>query len=194
MRAYRAEVARLADKYLNRPLKDVDVSALIADLVKGATRFGLEIPPDFLLVGKALMTIEGIGKEIDPDLDILEEARPHFTEILRKRYAPERIANDAWRGLQRMSGAAYELPQQLREVMDDLRGGRLVVQSRNAESATMLDRLGRRIVAGLVAGSCIVAGSWLISRPEAVQWLGAAILAIGGLWLATHLVLDLRRR
>jgi ubiquinone biosynthesis protein len=194
MRAYRAEVARLADKYLNRPLKDVDVSALIADLVKGATRFGLEIPPDFLLVGKALMTIEGIGKEIDPDLDILEEARPHFTEILRKRYAPERLANDAWRGLQRMSGAAYELPQQLREVMDDLRGGRLVVQSRNVESATMLDRLGRRIVAGLVAGSCIVAGSWLITKSEGIRWVGAGLLAVGGLWLVAHLAFDLRRR
>ncbi|MBW2527139.1 MAG: phosphotransferase [Deltaproteobacteria bacterium] len=194
MRAYRAEVARLADKYLNRPLKEIDVSALIADLVKGATRFGLEIPPDFLLVGKALMTIEGIGKEIDPELDILAEARPHFVEVLRKRYAPERIASDAWRGLQRMSGAAYELPQQLREVMDDLRGGRLIVQSRNAESAAMVDRLGRRIVAGLVVSASIVAGAWLITKPSSARWAGVALLCMGALWMAGHLIGDRRRK
>ena len=40
-------------------------SAMIADLVKGATKYGLEIPADFLLVGKSIMTIEGIGKEIE---------------------------------------------------------------------------------------------------------------------------------
>lgn len=194
MRAFRAEVARLADKYLDRPLKEVDVSALIADLVRGATEFGLEIPPDFLLVGKALMTIEGIGKEIDPELDILEEARPHFVEILRKRYAPERLATDAWRGLQRLSGAAYELPQQLREIMDDLRDGRLTIQSRDAESAAMVDRLGRRIVTGLVVSSCLLAGAWLITKPATAPWVGAVLLAVGALWLAGHLALDRRRR
>src|ERR1043165_2630280 len=76
MRAYRAEVAELSEKYLGRPLKEIDLAAMISDLVGGATKYGLEIPPDFLLVGKALMTLEGVGKEIDPDLDVYSEARP----------------------------------------------------------------------------------------------------------------------
>jgi predicted unusual protein kinase regulating ubiquinone biosynthesis (AarF/ABC1/UbiB family) len=52
------------------------MAAMISDLVRGATKFGLEVPPDFLLVGKAIMTIEGVGKEIDPDLDVFGEAKP----------------------------------------------------------------------------------------------------------------------
>lgn len=194
MRAFRAEVARLADKYLDRPLKEVDVSALIADLVKGATQFGLEIPADFLLVGKALMTIEGVGKEIYPDLDVLEEARPHFVALLRKRYAPERVANDMWRAMQRLSGAAYELPQQLREVMDDLRDGRLTVQSRDVESTKMLDRLGRRLVAGMVVAACTLGGAWLLAGQPTGHWVGVALLVFGGLWLLGHVAVDHRRR
>ena len=61
MREYRAEVGLLAEKYIGRPLKDIELSAMLRDLVQGAMKYGLEIPPDFMLVGKALMTIEGIG-------------------------------------------------------------------------------------------------------------------------------------
>ena len=74
------------------------------------------------------------------------------------------------------------------------RDGRLTVQSRDTESAQMIDRLGRRVVAGLVASACIVAGSWLITKQPAVQWAGGALLAVAALWLSVHVALDLRRR
>ena len=74
MRDYRGEVALLAEKYLGRPLKEIDLSAMLRDLVQGAMKYGIEIPTDFLLVGKALMTLEGIGKQLDPDLDVFGEA------------------------------------------------------------------------------------------------------------------------
>ncbi|MDB4939034.1 MAG: Ubiquinone biosynthesis monooxygenase UbiB [Labilithrix sp.] len=51
MRDYRAEVALLAEKYLGRPLKEIDLSAMLRDLVQGAMKYGIEIPTDFMLVG-----------------------------------------------------------------------------------------------------------------------------------------------
>jgi ubiquinone biosynthesis protein len=194
MRAYRAEVSFLADKYLNKPLREIDMAAMIADLVKGATKYGLEIPADFLLVGKALMTIEGIGKEIDPDLDVFEEARPYFMDLLRKRYAPERIATDVWRGLERLSSAAYDLPQQTREIMDDLRMGRLTLHTQDIETAPVFDRLGRRVFAGLVVAAFVVSGAWLIGKGGDYIIVGAILLSFGLAWLFWHVVLDFRRR
>jgi len=193
-RAYRAEVSRLADKYLGKQLKEIDFAGLIADLVKGATKYGLEIPADFMLVGKAMMTIEGIGKEIDPNLDLLEEARPYFMDMLRKRYAPERVAGDMWRGLERLSAAAYDLPQQLREVMDDLRLGRLTLQTQDVDSPRAMDRLGRRILAGLVVAAFVLSGVWLIPRGDIAQIVGIGLLLLGMAWLFWHVVLDFRRR
>ena len=193
-RAYRAEVSRLADKYLGKQLKEIDFAGLIADLVKGATKYGLEIPADFMLVGKAMMTIEGIGKEIDPNLDLLEEARPYFMDMLRKRYAPERVAGDMWRGLERLSAAAYDLPQQLREVMDDLRLGRLTLQTQDVDSPRAMDRLGRRILAGLVVAAFVLSGVWLIPQGDIAQIVGIGLLLLGMAWLFWHVVLDFRRR
>lgn len=193
MRAYRAEVSLLAEKYLGRPLKEIDVAAMISDLVRGATKYGIEIPADFLLVGKAIMTIEGVGKEIDPDLDVFGEARPYFLELLRKRYSPERMGMEAWRGLERLSGAAYDLPQQLREVLDDLRLGRLTLQTSNPTLPKTVDRLGRRVFSGLVVATFVLAGTSLLALGRQ-EILGYVLLVFGCLVLLGHVGLDLIRR
>ena len=137
MQAYRAEVALLAEKYLGKQLKDIELSSMIRDLVRGATKYGLQIPTDFTLMGKALMTIESVGKEIDPEIDVFAEARPLFVELLRKRYSPERLGNELLRRLERLSGATYNMPQQLQEVLDDLRLGRLSVRTRRSGSGAI---------------------------------------------------------
>jgi ubiquinone biosynthesis protein len=192
MRAYRAEVSVLAEKYIGRPLKEIDLAAMIADLVRGATKFGLEVPPDFLLVGKTLMTIEGVGKEIDPDLDVFTEARPYFLELLRKRYSPERIGNELWRGLEKLSGAAYDLPHQLREILEDLRLGRMTVRTSDPTLPGIVNRLGRRLFAGLVVGAFVLAGTWLLAS-RAHETVGFILIGFGVLFMVAHVFLDLFR-
>ena len=193
MRAYRARVSVLADKYLSKPLGEIDLAMMIADLVKGATEFGLEIPADFMLVGKALMTLDGVGKEIDPDLDIFEEVRPFFVDLLRQRYAPERIATDVWRGMEKLSATAYDLPHQLREVMDDLRLGRLTLRTSDTQRSRDVDRLGRRIFAGMIVSSSVLAGSWLLTQTPNLRPVGLVMLIFGTIWLFWHVVRDFRK-
>lgn len=193
IRAFRARVAELGAKYLGRPLKEIDLSAMIRDIVRGATEFGLEIPPDFLLVGKSLMTIESIGKQMDPDLDVFGEAKPHFINILRQRYSPQRLGNEVWRGLEKLSGAAYELPVQLQEILDDVRFGRLSVKTADPALPQVVDRLGRRIFTGLVVSCSIGSGAWLVTHPS-LMTLGVMMLMVGMFILLAHVALDLRRR
>ena len=193
MRAYRAEVTRLSEKYLGKPLKEINLSALISDLVGGATQFGLEIPPDFVLVGKALMTIEGVGKEIDPNLDVLEETKPYFLDLMRKRYSPERLGMELWRGLGQVSGAAYDLPQQTRDILEDLRLGRLTLRVMDAAMPVMVDRLGRRLRASLIVGTFVLSGSWLVGT-SAHAVAGYVMVAFGVLVLGAHTAADAVRR
>jgi ubiquinone biosynthesis protein len=192
MREYRAEVGMLAEKYLGKPLKEIELSAMIRDLVQGAMKYGLEIPTDFMLVGKALMTIEAIGKELDPDLDVFSEAQPQFLEILKQRYSPQRIGNELIRGAAQLSRAGYDMPMQLREVLDDLRLGRLTVRAPDPDLARAGDRLGRRIFTGLVVASLVGAGALLL-HGAAHEILGGVLMGLAvALWLS-HMLLDLRR-
>ena len=190
MREYRAEVALLAEKYIGRPLKEIALSAMIRDLVQGAMKYGLEIPPDFMLVGKALMTIESIGKELDPDLDVLGEATPHFTELLKQRYSPERLGVELWRGVEQLSRAGYDLPMQLREVLDDLRLGRLSLRTADPAMPRVFDRVGRRVFSSIVIGTMLLSGALLINGQHEIVGgilLGSAIVGLIGHWVGDAL-------
>jgi ubiquinone biosynthesis protein len=183
MTAFRAEVSRLAEKFIGVPLRDIQLSALIRDLVDAAVRFGLEIPTDFMMVGKALMTLEGIGRELDPELDVFDEAKPYFLALLRKRLDPEELGNDALRGIERFAGVAHDVPLHLREVLDDLRMGRLEIRTAETQLGPSLDRLGRRVFSGFVVASLnVVAGLALVSSWRYGVWAAAALLAAS--WLA----------
>jgi ubiquinone biosynthesis protein len=191
MEAYRAEVAMLSEKYLGKPLKDIELSSMIRDLVYGATKYGLEIPTDFLLVGKALMTVEGVGKEIDPELDVFTEAKPLFVDLLRKRYSPERIGNQLLRRLEKLSGATYHVPEQLQEVLDDLRLGRLSLRAIDTGLPSSADRLGRRIFSGLIASALVLSGAIVFAAHYEI--VGGVMLALAFGLLSMHTLFDLYR-
>ncbi|HEY8091052.1 MAG TPA: hypothetical protein VIF09_24485, partial [Polyangiaceae bacterium] len=182
----------LAEKYLGKPLKEISLSAMIRDLVQGAIKYGLEIPTDFMLVGKALMTVEGIGKQIDPDLDIFGETAPYFFEIVRKRYSPLRLGNELWRGVEQISKAGYDMPMQVREVLEDLRLGRLTLRAEDPGLPSAADRLGRRLFAGLTVAA-LIGGGVVLVRDVSHETLGTALLVAGGLVWLLHVARDLRR-
>lgn len=191
MHAYRAEVALLSEKYLDKPLKDIEMSAMIRDLIRGGTKFGVEIPTDFVMMGKSLMTIEGIGKEIDPDFDVYEEAKPIFTELLRKRYSPERMGNELLRRIERLGGASYNLPQRIEEVLDDLRLGRLQLTSVDKEKTLAIEGLGRRLITGFVAAALILGSTILLVADR--ERAGYALLVVALLLLAGHTLAEFAR-
>ncbi len=197
MRAYRDEVSLLAEKYLGKPLKEIEISAMIRDLVQGAMKYGLEIPTDFMLVGKSLMTIEGIGKQLDPDLDVFGEASPYFLDLLKQRYSPQRIGNDLWRGVEQLSRAGYDMPMQMREVLDDLRLGRLSVRTVDPELPRATDRLGRRLFTAIVVATLLGSGTHLIksdaSGGSPHELLGIGMLVVAALFWLGHALLDFRR-
>jgi ubiquinone biosynthesis protein len=191
MREYRAEVALLAEKYIGRTLKEIDLAAMIRDLVQGAMKYGLEIPTDFMLVGKSLMTIEGIGKQLDPDLDVFAEAQPYFIDILKKRYSPEHIGNQLMRGAAQLTSAGYDLPLQAREVLDDLRMGRLSVRTADPALPLVADRLGRRLFSGLVVAASTIAGAMAAPHDKT---LSVVLFVVAAVIFVLHTLRDLRRR
>ena len=192
VRAFRAEVARLSRVHLGKPLREVSIAALVRDLVQGAVQFDIEMPPELMLVGKALMTVEGIGREIDPDLDVLAEARPTMVRILARRYAPDRVAKDVLKGLQQLSRAAGSFPGQIYAILEDLRSGKFEVRSYDPNLPGALDRFGRRVYSGVSIGGFTLAGAYLITHAH--EGLGWTLLALAGAQLLFHLGGDLRRK
>jgi len=183
--AYEAEVTALSQRYLGKRLKEINLGHLLRDLVMGSRKYGVEAPSELLMLGKSLMTVEGVGKEIYPDLDLLEEVKPYFIRLVQHRYSPERITEDAMRGLRRIGTAASEVPLQVEEILEDLRKGSFSVRTHQTQLEQAADRLGRRTFSGLVVGSSIVAGAILLAAEN--YWLGGAALVSGGAYALLHM-------
>jgi ubiquinone biosynthesis protein len=182
--AFEAEVERLADKYLHKQLQDVEFAELIRDLAKGAVRYGIEIPPDFMLVGKALMTIEGIARQIYPELNVAAEVKPYVTSILGARYSPERITNDLLHLATRLGSTATELPGLADDILEDLRQGRLTLEIRQASLLLAQDRLGRRIFTGVIIAAMVIAAAILLAGAHTL--IGGAMLGVAATWGVLH--------
>jgi ubiquinone biosynthesis protein len=135
------------------------------------------------------MTLEGIGKQLDPELDVLGEAQPFFLKIIKERYSPQRLGNDLIRGVEQLSRAGYDVPIQAREVLEDLRLGRLVIKTADPGLPGAADRLGRRMFSGVVVASMTVSGA-LLTPHQLVG--GLALFAIAALMGTLHVVRDRR--
>lgn len=190
--SFEADVGALSERYLGKSFRDLQLSALVRDLIAAATRHGLEIPADFLMVGKTLMTIEGIGKELYPDLDLLAEVKPYFVKLMWQRYAPERLGQDWLRTVSRFATAASDMPTQVQEILDDLRQANLTLQVREPQLAQATERLGRRVFSGIIIASLILAGALLVATRHG-RW-GVGLWAVAMLWTLWHATGQLLRK
>ncbi len=185
---FREDVATLSEKYLGRSLAEIQLSKLIRDLGHIASVHGLEVPTDFVLVGKAMMTVEGIGRQLAPELDVFQESRPFFLRLLRRRYSPERLGLQFLRRFERLTDATSNLPHQLTDILEDLRTGRLRIGVDNGDASNSADRLGRRILTGCITGCCTLGGTVLLSNQK--DAVAGVLLGVGLTWLIGHLARD----
>ncbi len=191
-RAFRAEVSQLSEKYLGRPIAEIELAALVRDLVQGAVKYDIEMPTEMMMVGKALMTVEGIGKEIHPDLDAVGELRPYLVKLLMQRYSPERVGKDLLRGLGQLTTVAQRFPSQVNDILDDLRSGQLQVKTSDPQLPEAADRVGRRVFAAISTAGITLSGAALLAagRHETLGW---TLLCLSGANVLLHLVRDWRR-
>lgn len=185
--AFEAEVSTLADKYLGKKLAEIEIAALFRDLVGAAIKYEIEVPPDFLMVGKTIMTVEGVGKEIYPELDVFEEVKPYFLKLFWQRYSPEKVSAELMRLGSRIGVAAADLPVQLQDVMEDLRRGNLVVRTHDTSTTDAFDHLGRRLYSGLVVASFVIGAAIVATQKQ--YWIAGLSLAFAAMWGSGHISL-----
>jgi len=138
------------------------------------------------------MTIEGIGKQLDPDLDIFSELRPYITRLVWRRYSPDRVGRDLLRGARELNTAATGLPSQITDVLDAARSGKLTFQTRDEKTAAATDRLGRRIFTAIIAASLLGAGTTLLAV-DTHGTLATVFLITAAALVIVHFLGDRRR-
>ncbi|MCW5828364.1 MAG: AarF/ABC1/UbiB kinase family protein [Deltaproteobacteria bacterium] len=121
---FEADVVEMLDKWFTgKTLDEIEFGGLFKDLIEGAMRHRLRMPPDYTMTFKAVITMEGVGRELQPGLDVLAKARPFITAILKERYSPEKLLKKAVDSARELAEIISSFPQTVQAIMEDLRKG-----------------------------------------------------------------------
>ncbi len=192
--ALEREVAELMDRYLYRPLKELELGKLLHQLLDLTTRHRLRVPPDLFLMLKALSTVEGVGRMLDPEFDYTEAAAPFVRRLEFERLDPRRIAAEMWGSGTELAQLFKDAPGELRELFRQLRQGKVKIEFEHRgldPVISTLDRVSNRLAFAVVLASLIVGSSLIVHADIPPKWheipviglTGFLISAVMGFWL-----------
>ncbi len=132
---FRADIETLLQTHLPeaRTLAEVNARHLLNDLLDLAVKYRIRIPREYALLSRAAVAVEGLLRELAPDLDILAVSMPYAKQLLAERYDPAHLRGGLMRTLLRFQGLASDLPTQLSQILLDLETGRFGVTVKSPE-------------------------------------------------------------
>ncbi len=185
-----AAVRTVCEPIFNKPLGEISFGMVLLRLFEVARRFEMPVQPQLILLQKTLLNIEGLGRQLYPELDLMKTARPVLREWMNERVGPEAFAQGLREHWPDLAESLKMLPVVLQRAVrrayeDDFR---LRTESSSVDSLREeLARAQRRRNALLAGGAFFLGGIlWLalLAQPE---WLGWALAAGGGSWMLSRL-------
>ncbi len=120
-------VRTVCEPIFNKPLIEISFAQVLMRLFRVAQRFDVEIQPQMILLHKTLFNIEGLGRQLYPELDLWETAYPVLKKWMRERVGPEAVIRDVREGLPHIREALRDLPAALRHFSEQGARGSLAV-------------------------------------------------------------------
>ncbi len=188
------EIEAFVDQYYGVPLAQLSLGDMLSDVTAILREHRLALPSDLALLIKAFITLEGLGRGLDPEFHMAEEALPLLRRVMRAQYRPRVLAQRAWRNLRSTLNLVERLPHDIARLMRNARRGKLHINLELAHLKRVGDQLNQAanrmsmalIIAALIIGSSIVmtveGGPTLMGLP-AFGFLGFSGAVVGGLWL-----------
>jgi len=167
----------VCEPIFNRPLKDISFGQFLVRLFTVARRFDMEVQPQLILLQKTLLNIEGLGRELYPDLDLWETAQPILEEWMRERVSGRAIVERLREQLPEVGETIQEFPQVVHAILQRAAEGRLQVEVKHPglEPLRAELRAGRRQRWSVGSGGAMLVGGalWLglAATPAVLGWM-----------------------
>ncbi len=188
------EIQTFVDQYHGVALKQLKLGAMLSDLVAILRQHQLALPADLALLIKAFITLEGMGRELDPDFDMAGEAMPLLEQALRARYTPAALIKRGWLAAGEALALIADLPHDLSQLLRAARRGRLEIHidvTHLKRVGNQLDSAANRLVVGIVVAALIIGSAIIMTVPGGPSLLGLPFFGLlgflgavaGGVWL-----------
>ncbi|MGO1460727.1 MAG: ubiquinone biosynthesis regulatory protein kinase UbiB [Marinobacter sp.] len=175
---FEAAIRTVCEPIFEKPLKDISFGHFLLRLFQTARRFNMEVQPQLVLLQKTLLNVEGLGRQLYPDLDLWSTAQPFLETWMRKRIGPSGLIKSLQTHLPAWLEQSPEMPQLVHDALLQLRNAG-PTEKQNQDTLALLreqqrktDRRWRR---GIIAVALIAAAA-IGTLPEARAWAESAPL------------------
>jgi len=178
-------VRTVCEPIFDRPLEDISFATLLVRLFEISRRFNVELQPQLILLQKTLVNVEGLGRELYPQLDVWHTAAPILREWMRERMSLRQILHSLRLQMPELIEAARVLPAVLKTTLQRAEGGmlRMLVETPAVELLHAELRRGHRRRDAVILGASVLLGGILWLALGHTAWPGWTLTALGTAWL-----------
>ena len=194
-RQLKRDLSEFIDDYYEVPLQEINAGKLLGEFVEILTHYRIKFPADLMLLAKALVTMEGIGRQLDPEFNMFGHLKPFMDKLLQQRLTPGSLSKEMLKTVYAYGALAKNLPRDLKEFINRVNRNKFKIdlEHRGLEKLISdLDKSSNRLsfsmlIAALIVGSSLIMqtekGPLLFGYPI-LGFLGYSIAGFLGLWLA----------
>jgi ubiquinone biosynthesis protein len=177
--AFCARASDLVERSQGVTVEDIDAGSLVMELMRISGDHGLRLPPELSMLGKALLNLDQVARQLDPTFDPSEAIRRHTDSILETQMRPS--SGSAFATLLEARDFVEQLPGRVNKVMDAMAEGTFHLDVHAFDEAELMrgfQKLANRLTMGLVLAALIVGAAMLVQVETSAKLFGYPTLAI----------------
>jgi ubiquinone biosynthesis protein len=183
-----SDLDELIFNYDSAPLKQIRFGVLLNDLTTVMRENHLGVPADLTMLFKALITLEGLGRQLDPDFQIVKHLTPFVKKVIIDRYKPGALLKRGRRNLMNVVDVAAALPRDVSKLLREIRRGRVKIDldlKRLDHFGHQLDHSTNRLTLALVTSALIIGSSIVMTVKGGPTLFGLPAFGFLGFFLAS---------
>jgi ubiquinone biosynthesis protein len=178
-----SDIAELIEVYAYGSLKELEIGSVITHMGDVIIEHHLEGPRDFYLLAKALVTIEGVGKELDPEFNAVKHAEPFAKKLIMERMSPRKLIEDFYLSALETRLLLRDLPSEARDLLARVRQGEIKIKFEHKGLDPMLktlDQTNNRMVFAIVLASLVIGSALIVLSGVPPKWHEIPVIGIIG--------------
>ena len=186
-RALKRDLSDFVDSYYEMPQQQVEVGRMLLEFIEIIAAYRITFRPDFMLLAKALMTVEGMGRDLDPDFNMIGHLRPFIETAAKEKVSPGNIARDIGSHFMAYVNFARKLPDDLKEILNRLNRNKFKIDLEHRgldHFIRELDKSSNRLSSSLIITALIVGSSLIMQTNRGPQIFGLPVLSVLGFFIA----------